>query len=61
MKLLIALLVVLLVALPFVVFVIVPYCHDRAHQRFQKWMHKAGITNEMLELAEKASAQDIQQ
>lgn len=61
MKLLLASLVFLLVVLPLLVFVIVPYYHYCAHQRFQKWMHKAGITDEILELAEKASSQDIQQ
>jgi len=61
MKLLLALLVFLLVALPLLVFFILPYWHYVAHKRFQKWMHKAGITDEMLELAEKTSSQDIQQ
>ena len=61
MNLLLTLLVVVFVALPLLVFVILPYWHYRSHQRFQKWMHKAGITDEMLELAEKANSQDIQQ
>jgi hypothetical protein len=43
------------------VFVILPYWHYRSHRQFEKWMHNAGITNEMLDLAEKANSQDIQQ
>jgi len=61
MKLLLALFVVVLLAMPLVVFVIVPYWHYRANQRFRRWMRKVGITEEMLELAEKATSEDIQQ
>jgi uncharacterized membrane protein YbaN (DUF454 family) len=61
MNLLLVLFIVVLLALPLVVFVLVPYWHYRAHQRFRQWMHKAGITDEILELAEKSASQDIQQ
>jgi len=61
MNLLLVLFIVVLLALPLVVFVILPYWHYRAHQRFRQWMRKAGITDEMLELAEKATSEDIQQ
>jgi uncharacterized membrane protein YbaN (DUF454 family) len=61
MKLLLALLVILLLAIPSIVFIVVPYWHYRSHLRFKQWMKRAGITEEMLELAEKSSATDIQQ
>jgi uncharacterized membrane protein YbaN (DUF454 family) len=61
MNSLLTLLVVLFFALPLLVFVILPYWHYRSHRQFEKWMHNAGITNEMLDLAEKANSQDIQQ
>ena len=61
MKLLLALLVILLVAAPTIVFIVMPYCHYRSHLRFEQWMKRVGITDEMLELAEKASSTDIQQ
>jgi uncharacterized membrane protein YbaN (DUF454 family) len=61
MKLLIGLLVVPLALVPLLVFVILPYWHYRTHQRFKAWMSEVGITDKMLELAEKATSQDIQQ
>jgi uncharacterized membrane protein YbaN (DUF454 family) len=61
MKLLLALLVILLVAVPTIVFIVMPYWHYRSHLRFKQWMKRVGITDEMLELAEKASSIDIQQ
>lgn len=61
MKLLLGLLVVALVLTPLLVFVILPYWHYQTHQRFKAWMSKVGITDEMLELAEKATSEDIQQ
>ena len=49
------------VALPLLGLLVLPYLHYRAHQRFKKWMHKVGITDQMLELSEKAIAEDVQQ
>jgi hypothetical protein len=61
MKLLLALLVILLVGVPTVVFIVMPYGHYRSHLRFKQWMKRVGITDEMLELAEKASSNNIEQ
>ena len=61
MKLLLALLVILLLAIPSIVFIVVPYWHYRSHLRFKQWMKRVGITHEMLELAEKESSRDIEQ
>lgn len=60
MKLILALLVVVLVGAPMFVLVIAPYLHYRANQRFKRWMNQVGITDEMLELAEKAASKDIE-
>ena len=61
MKLLIALLVILLVAVPSIVFIVLPYFYYRSHLRFKQWMKRLGITDEMLELAEKASSAEFEQ
>jgi uncharacterized membrane protein YbaN (DUF454 family) len=61
MKLLIALLVILLVAVPSIVFIVLPYFYYRSHLRFKQWMKRVGITDEMLELAEKASSAEFEQ
>ena len=61
MKLLLAFLVILLAAIPSIVFIVLPYWHYRSHLSFKQWMKRVGITEEMLELAEKSSATDIQQ
>jgi hypothetical protein len=61
MKILIGLVLIVCVALPLLGMLVLPYLHYRAHQRFNKWMCKMGITNEMLELSEKAIAEDNQQ
>jgi uncharacterized membrane protein YbaN (DUF454 family) len=61
MKLLIALLVILLVAVPSIVFIVLPYFYYRSHLRFKQWMKRVGITDEMLELAEKASSTEFEQ
>jgi len=47
--------------LPSFILVVEPYLFSRTHQRFKRWMGRVGITEEMLELAEKATKDDIQQ
>lgn len=61
MKALLVILVLVAVGLPLFVFVVEPYLFSRTHQRFKRWMGRVGITEEMLELAEKATKDDIQQ
>ncbi len=61
MKILLVFVVIVFVALPLLGLLVLPYLHYRAHQRFKKWMHKVGITDQMLELSEKAIAEDVQQ
>jgi uncharacterized membrane protein YbaN (DUF454 family) len=61
MKFLLALLVILSVAVPTIVFIVVSYWHYRSHLRFKQWMKRVGITHEMLELADKESSRDIEQ
>lgn len=58
MKLLLALVVLGFVAAPIIFVVIAPYLHCRANQKFEQWMRRAGITREMLTLAEKAVSKD---
>ena len=61
MKSLLVILVLVAVGLPLFIFVVEPYLFCLSHQRFKRWMNRAGITEEMLELAEKATKDDIQQ
>jgi uncharacterized membrane protein YbaN (DUF454 family) len=61
MKLLLVILVIFLVAIPSIVFIVMPCWHYRSHLRFKHWMKRVGITDEMLELAEKSFATDTQQ